>query len=190
MPNVAVRLIVTLYPYIIPYSTGLSSAIYSFVMLALPLAIYIFIDALYEKKKKYALGKKHKLGFVAGALVIVLMISFVMLISCQFKYGMIVIATDSMTGEINKGDAIIYTRYEGQTINEGQVVVFEKSKTKVVHRVVAVENINGVTRYYTKGDNNSDIDKGYITDADIIGLTNLKIAYIGFPTVWIREIFS
>ena len=189
-PNIVYRLIITLFPYIIPYTSQLSPALYSFARLVIPLIIYNFIDALYEPKRRYALQKKSKWSAVITAITLVLMILFVMLISCQFKYGMVVIATESMTGEINKGDAIIYTRYDDQTIEEGQVIVFKKNKNMIVHRVVDIQNINGVTRYYTKGDANNDMDAGYITDAEIFGLTDLKVAYIGVPTVWLREMFS
>ena len=33
-------------------------------------------------------------------------------------------------------------------------------------------------------------DKNYITDADIVGLTDMKIAYVGFPTLWLRELLE
>jgi signal peptidase I len=189
-PNISYRLITTLFPYIIPYTSQLSPALYSFARLVIPLIIYWFIDSLYERKRRYALGKKSRLSIAVSAAVLLLMLSFMMLISCQFKYGMIVIATESMTGELNKGDAIIYVAYDDQTIEEGQVVVFSRNKNKVVHRVVDVQNINGVTRYYTKGDANQDNDAGYITDAEIVGLTDFKISYIGMPTLWVRDIFS
>ncbi len=35
-----------------------------------------------------------------------------MVVSCRFRYGTLVIGTGSMTGTINKGDIIIYERYE------------------------------------------------------------------------------
>lgn len=189
-PNISYRLITSLFPYIIPYSSQLSPALYAFARLAVPLIIYWFIDLLYERRRRYALEKKSKASFAVGVIALGLMVAFIMLISCQFKYGMIVIATDSMTGELNRGDAVVYTAYDGQSIEKGQVIVFEKNKTRVVHRVVDVQNINGVTRYYTKGDANEDDDAGYITRADIIGLTNFKISYIGMPTLWVRDIFS
>jgi signal peptidase len=113
-----------------------------------------------------------------------------MLISCQFEYGLIVVATESMTGEINKGDAVLYRRYDGQPIEEGQVIVFERNRTKVIHRVVDIQNIDGALRYYTKGDANEENDAGYVTEPEIIGLTDHKIPLIGYPTVWIRDLFS
>ena len=118
------------------------------------------------------------------------MISIVMLISGQFKYSAIVIATESMTGEINKGDLVLYERYDDQIIVEGQVIVFKKDKSTIIHRVVEIDVVNGQTRYYTKGDANELRDAGYITDSSIIGVTNIKLSYLGYPTLWIRDLFK
>jgi signal peptidase I len=63
-------------------------------------------------------------------------------------------------------------------------------KNRIVHRVVRIENINGEVRYYTKGDFNETEDSGYRTESDIVGLTDLKIAYIGYPTLWLHEFIS
>ena len=190
-PNISYRLLITLFPYVIPYSSQLSAAIYSFARLLVPLFIYLFVHALYEKKdKRHKSSKGVRWMYAVVTAFVLLMTSFIMLVSCQFRYGLVVIATESMTGEINKGDAILYTRYDGQTIEEGQVIVFERNKNKVIHRVVDVQNIDGVVRYYTKGDANKENDAGYVTSADIIGLTDHKIPYIGLPTIWIRDIFS
>jgi signal peptidase I len=115
-------------------------------------------------------------------------IALTMLISCQFRFGAIVIATESMTGEINKGDMIIYERYDDQIIEEGQVIVFLDGKSKIVHRVVKIDQFGGENRYYTKGDANVTLDVGYRTEEDIFGLTDIKVAYVGYPTLWLREI--
>jgi signal peptidase len=119
-----------------------------------------------------------------------LVVAIAMLISCQFRFGAIVVATESMTGEINKGDMIIYERYDGQHIEEGQVIVFLRHKSRVIHRVVEIERIGNEVRYYTKGDANDDRDAGYVTKEDIVGLTDLKLAYVGYPTLWLREIIK
>jgi signal peptidase len=103
---------------------------------------------------------------------------------------MLVIATESMTGTIDKGDAVVYERYDGGPIEKGQVIIFEKNGVTTVHRVVDVENINGETRYYTKGDANESQDIGYITSQYIVGTTDLTIKYIGHPTLWMRQIFK
>jgi signal peptidase len=114
-----------------------------------------------------------------------------MLISCQFRFGALVIATESMTGEINKGDMIIYEQYDDQPIEVGQVIVFtQNNQNRIVHRVIKIETVNGEKRYYTQGDANPAPDDAYRTEADIIGLTDLKLAYVGYPTLWLKELLE
>lgn len=193
-PNIIFRSLTILHAYTFPITSGIEESIVNLVKLFLPIVIYIFIDALYEKKEKYALGKVSRVWrVISGALtavLVVIMIGSIMLISNQFKYGTLVIATESMTGEINKGDVIIFERFDGQAVEEGQIIVFERNGSMIVHRVVDIEIINGVARYYTKGDANEDNDAGYITDADIVGLTSYKLPYFGQATIWMRSIFD
>ena len=190
LPNIVYRVITTLYIYFVPTSTGMSDALDSCIRVMFPILMLAFISVMFEKKPKKAIQKGKKLGGFITVLTIIFIISIAMLISCQFKFGAIVIATESMTGEINKGDMIIYERYDGQKIEEGQVIVFLEKGSKIVHRVVKIEVIGGETRYYTKGDANENIDLGYRTEEDIFGLTDMKIAYIGFPTLWLRELLK
>lgn len=187
LPNIAYRLIFTLHPYIIPYKSRVPDSLLAFANLLLPLVIYFFIDFVYEKKRRYALRKKSKLAFALLIALFVFMTSLVMLVSNSFRFGAYVIATESMTGELNKGDIAIYKRYDGQKIEEGQVIVFNKNGMKVIHRVADISNIDGQNRYYTKGDANSELDLGYITSSDIVGLVDLKLPYFGYPTLWLRE---
>lgn len=189
-PSLIYRAATTLYIYIIPYSPNMANSLFSFIRILIPIAIYIFIDALYEKKRRYALGKKNKLEIPITVIALTIMIGVVMLVSNQFRFGALVIATDSMTGELNRGDAAIFERYDDQPLEEGQVIVFEKDKSMIVHRLVDIEYINGQIRYYTKGDANEDNDAGYITRASIVGLVDYKVPYIGFPTLWMRSLFS
>lgn len=192
-PNIVYRLITSLYLYLIPICPSTPDSLFAFANLLVPIIIYVFIKSLYankHKEKAVKAGKHSWIGIAATVLSISIMISIVMLISCQFRFGTLVIATDSMTGEINKGDAVVFEKYDGQIINEGQVVVFRDGKSLIVHRVVGIDRIDGVNRYITKGDANEDIDNGYITDADIESLVLFKVAYVGYPSIWIREIFN
>ncbi len=188
LPGIALRLIMALPTYFIPKIAAISDVLSACVKLLLPIVLLALVTALYSKKKKNAVRVGEKLTTVGVVLSVVILALIAMLISCQFKYGILVIATESMTGEINKGDAIIYERYDGQSIKEGQVIVFSQYETKIVHRVVKIENIGGETRYHTKGDANLENDLGYRTDADIVGVTDIKIAYVGFPSLWLREL--
>ncbi len=188
-PNIAFRLITTLYPFIIPYEPAVPDAIDALVRLLLPLIAYMFISALYIRKVRKAKKSGGKAQVAVFSVILVLMISLVMLISCKFRFGALVIATESMTGEINKGDAVIYDSYDGKTITEGQIIVFEKRGALFVHRVDMIENINGTTRFYTKGDANDERDDGYITASAIVGTVEAKVPFVGYPTIWLNSLF-
>ena len=156
----------------------------------MPIFIYVFINALYAKGKKYEKPQSKAKSFAFMGLSAAIMLSIVLLISGEFQYRAIIIATDSMTGEINKGDAIVYEEYEDQYIKEQDVIVFLRNKNRIVHRVVYMERIDGENRYYTKGDANEDMDDGYVTDADIEGVVLFKLPYVGYPSILLRDAFK
>ena len=194
LPCLIYRAITVWSLYLIPYASGIPDSLVGMIQLLLPIAIYFFIDSLYEKRRRYALGEKsfaHKtVSHVLTALAVIIMVGTVMLVSNQFKYGALVIATDSMTGSINKGDVVIMEKYDTQAIEKGQVIVFASGKAMFVHRVVDIEIINGSPRYYTQGDANEDRDSGFRTKNDIVGLVDHKIPSIGYPTLWLRSLFN
>ena len=193
-PNIVFRAVTILHAYTFSVTSGIEASLVNLFKLFLPIIIYFFIDSLYEKRVRYALGNISPVWKVASAIltavVVIIMVGTVMLISNQFKYGTLVIATESMTGELNKGDVVMFEKYDNQVIEEGQVIVFEKNRSMIVHRVVEIEIINGVARYYTQGDANEDRDFGFITDAEIVGVTSVKLPYFGYPTLWMRSLFK
>ena len=190
LPNIIFRLITTLYIYFMQTVAHMPDSLTACIKLILPIILLAFVMALFEQDKKKAVRKGKKFSAIATTLSVVFVLAVSMLISCQFRFGALVIATDSMTGEINKGDMILYEKYDDQPIKEGQIIIFIQDKSKIVHRVVKVENIGGETRYYTKGDANEDLDSGYRTASDIFGLTDVKLAYVGYPTLWLRDLIK
>lgn len=190
LPNTAFRLLLTLPASIMPVLPVIPNAIKSFSLVLLPLISWVFIDLLYAKKPKYALKRQGK-GTIAGTCVMIVCLTVViMLVSGLFSYKMIVIATPSMTGELNEGDAIIYKEYDGDIVEEGAVVVFSRNETDlIVHRVVDVQQIDGTLYYTTKGDANTSSDSGFITARNIRGIVKFKLPFIGQPTLWLRDLF-
>ncbi len=190
-PCLVYHLIMALYVHIIPIKPNVPRALPAFVLLLMPIAIRSFIGILFEKKTRRARKKSTHFGKVFAAIAVMLMLCFILLITCQFRFGLLVIATESMTGSIDRGDAIVYESYDTcRPIQENDVIVFSYNGKKTVHRVVEIHDINGQRQYITKGDANTDIDDGFRTDGDIIGLVHVKILYIGYPSLWLREAFN
>ena len=190
-PVIIYKALMLCYGYVIPLKPNLPDAMLAFVRLLLPIAAFLFVEMIYEKKKFVTPRTNVYMRTAFNCIMVIAMTLIIMLISCRFDYGMLVIASESMTGTIDKGDAIVYKRYEqGEIIDEGQVLVFEKNGITEVHRVIEIQHVNGELRYYTKGDANDYADSGFITSRDIVGLTDVTIKYIGHPTLWVRQVFK
>lgn len=190
------KLILFLYPYVFSVRPQIPEALLAFARIAIPIGIFFFIGLLYKTRSRYKVSdsvtSKAKKRLYTGATVaaVALAIAFVMLVSGVLPYKMIVIVTGSMTGTIDKGDAVIYRTYDGQTLQTDDVIVFEKDGALIVHRIVDITNRDGEIRYSTKGDANDSVDSGYITDGQIVGLVKLKIINMGYPSIWIRSLFK
>ena len=190
LPNILFKAVFALYPFILPVTPLMPEALLAVCRLLVPLITLGFIRTLYDTKRRFARVKHKALSYVSMTLVIALLVSIAMLISCQFRWCAIVVGSESMTGAFDKGDAVIYERYDDQVVEIGQVVVFEKDGVTTIHRVVDIKNINGVLMYFTKGDKNDHLDDGFITNSNLLGLVHLRVRYVGFPTIWLRQLFG
>ena len=95
-----------------------------------------------------------------------------------------------MTGTIDKGDIIIFEKYDNQLIQNNQIIAFKKDDKIIVHRIVEIKYVNDEKRYYTKGDANNERDSEYITDSEIIGLYKFKINKVGELTLIFNKLFE
>lgn len=187
---IAFRLITVLYPYIIPYTPDVYIFLRSFLRIIYPYFIYLFLEKTYSKSNFAVSYKDRRKEIISTSMLFIVLTSVVMLVSCEFKYGIIVIGSSSMTGTLNMGDATIYEEYNGQKLLKGDIIIFNKDNLQIIHRIIDIKNINGQIRYYTKGDANKDEDNWYLTDDNIKGISRLRIKYIGYPTLFVNELFS
>lgn len=184
------RLITTLYYYIIPIVPDVYVFFKTFLRMIYPFQMYLVIESTYAKTLLVSSQNTKRKNFVGIVVALILMSLLIMLISCKFKYGVLVVGSKSMTGSIDMGDAVLYERLDNRKLEKGKVVVFKKNGLKLIHRIVDIRNVNGQIRYYTKGDANPSMDSGYITKNEIIGFVNFKIKYIGYPTIWLNQMFN
>ncbi len=83
-------------------------------------------------------------------------------------YDIIVDLKVNNDSELKKGDIITFY---SNSINTGGYTI--------THRIYDITEVDGEIRYVTKGDNNNNIDEGYITFKDIVGKVRLIIPDIG-----------
>ena len=119
------KIITTLYMYIIPITPNIYIFLESVLKIIIPYFIYILMENLYNKSNEIISVKQTRKETIISIIVCIIVVFIIMLISCQFKIGILVIGSESMTGTINKGDAIIYEKYdEEEEIKTGDIIVF------------------------------------------------------------------
>lgn len=190
VPNIIHRIIITTYMYILPIIPDIYIFFQSVFRIIYPYIIYFILDYAFATDNFKVALKNQKINAVSLTISIVICISIVMLISCKFKYGIMVVGSSSMAGSINKGDAVIFEQYNGQELQEGQVIIFDKDNIQTIHRIQDIQILNGEKIYYTKGDNNQQKDDGYRTEQDINGIVKVKLVYVGWPTICVNKIFN
>lgn len=189
-PIITYRLITGLYSYIIPIIPKVMIFFRTVFRMIYPYFVYMILEYSYSKSNRVNNFRERKGRIVGTTLLIVISVLITMLVSCKFTYGAIVVGSGSMTGTINKGDVIIYEKYENQKIQQGDIIIFIYQNSQIIHRVIKTEIVNKEYRYYTKGDANQEIDNWYVTQKDIVGIFQLKVKYVGYPTIWVNDIFK
>ena len=182
------RIITTVYVYVFPIIPDLYIFLESIIKMVVPYIIYIILENVYSKQKLVVTIETRKKERIRSTIVCIITVIIVMLISCKFKYGVLVIGSGSMTGTINKGDIILYEKYKNtDDIKVGNIIVFYEDDIKVIHRIIDQKLMGEETRYYTKGDANQKQDEGYRETKDIIGQVKARIPYMGWFTLWIND---
>ena len=185
------RLITVLFIYVVPFVPSVYIFFRTFMRMIYPYVIYFTIERQFSNSNFEIAAHDKKRSFIETSVVLVLVCIIVGLVSCKFTFGVLVVGSKSMTGSIDVGDAVVYTSKDrGIKPSKGDVIIFEKNGAKLVHRVVSVQEYNGRIRYYTKGDANSTMDDGYVTGDNLIGVVNFRVKYVGYPTLWLRQLFN
>lgn len=192
-PNLVYRYLMELPRYILPIITSFGVYIESVIYISFPIIVFIIIynDFKKREKKNIILSSKFKKNtkFIYYIVTIIL-ITIVSLTSGYFKYQAIVIATGSMTPNINKGDMVVIEKVapkDAKKLKEGEVLAFKREDKIVVHRIYKIYTSGNEIFFKTKGDHNNAPD-GYLTEAkEILGTVKFNIRYIGYPTVALYE---
>lgn len=105
----------------------------------------------------------------------------------------VVIASESMTPHMRKGDFMILRKTPSESIQKGDVVAFKVPspyddlyQSPTVHRVIEKWTENGVTYFRTKGDANLNPDAWTLPAGNMIGKCVTIIPYLGLPILFIK----
>ena len=93
------------------------------------------------------------------------------------------VQSESMAPTFDQDDLIIIKKCDPSTLEVGDIVTFhaiiDNQYALNTHRIISINEVNGLNSYTTKGDNNELADQHVIADGDIVGKYVGKIPYMG-----------
>lgn len=168
-------------------------------------------NLLKTKKRKKAMKTIKSIGFYGFMIIIIpfFIISLVDKFSGDVTMinnkGVVVIATGSMSEKNSKNQYIVDNNLNNQ-FDAYSIIVIEKVETEeeielydvisfindkginVIHRIIKIETIDGITRYETRGDSNSASDKYHPKFEDIQGrYIDENVPYIGIFVLFMQS---
>ncbi|MCS7128026.1 MAG: signal peptidase I [Sulfolobales archaeon] len=106
----------------------------------------------------------------------------------------------SMLPTLREGDLVFSYKPKPSEINVGDVVIYRRGSTLIIHRVIAVLNEGNSTCYLVKGDNNPTVDPAlppckngipYLNiEGKVIEVSGyvLKLPYLGYYSLWLNNL--
>ena len=190
-PIILYALVIGLYRYLFPIIPNPDQYLTSIIMFLVPVGygyrIYKFYDKVKDKEIERNYNKKTFGYLIIPSLIIIILVYFT---SGYFHYHAIAVASGSMTPNILKGDIVVIEKIDGDysKLKKGQVIAYKYDNIVIVHRLINIIEEKGTYYFYSKGDANESEDNWVITEDMIIGIVNVKIPYLGLPTVWLNEL--
>lgn len=183
------KLVVDLYMFVLPIVPNLGYYIYAVVKVMVPYIIFYVINKnlLQEDSRRIFVNKSRGIYTFP---VLVIAVVLVILISGLFKYKLIAVATNSMNPIFYRGDAVMIEYKKPNEVELGDILAYEHKGIIITHRIVEITEDNGKLYFATKGDANEIADPYITPQEDVIGKVDYVVKYIGFPTVWTKELME
>lgn len=190
LPSLIFKMTITLYAFVLPIVPNLGPYLYAVINIVMPFVIYEAvsrIDLFYDRDRKRF---RHISISIFTIPLIAFLLFLTILISGIFNYKLIAIGSDSMRPTYARGDAIIFEKAKAKDIKKGDILVFRNNGITITHRVTNITTKDDVLYFTTKGDANAHEDAFTTSSDQVDGKVVLVSKYIGFPTLWINNIFN
>lgn len=162
--------------------------------IVVPAIIYLVLkySSNYKAVRTRSNGRKKQNPLIYVPVFSIILI-FVLFMAGIFIYEPIAVLSNSMNPVFYRGDVVIYRKVDNnklKNIKKYNIIVYSKDGQAVVHRVVDKYIKDGETYFITKGDANISNDLNPVSESQVIGVYQLSIKYIGYPSVWLNQIFN
>jgi signal peptidase len=180
--------LIAVVPPIIPnydwYLIGVSS-------LLLTIVTYVLTDKQIQHQRSHRSKQLQHLKKANDIMFVIVIVGLAAFMSGFFSYRPLAILSNSMKPVYSRGSIVVIERISSPVdVKVGDIVQYESEGKTITHRVVAIDAASdgsGKRVYTTKGDNSPSKDP-IVPGNQIGGVVKAQIPYIGYPTIWLREL--
>lgn len=190
-PVMVLSLLLGVTPYLLPIVPDYSEFMKSLFNVLVPTILLIYMLKYFDDRINVELlGKTDsKKNIVINSIFICTLLVVTYFVSGYFKYSAIAIASGSMSPTFTKGSVVIVKKIKDKNkLDVGDIIAYNYDGKIVIHRLSNIVEIRDERWYYTKGDANEKEDNYKIEEDMILGVVNVAIPLIGYPTVWLSEL--
>ena len=191
-PNIFWLLIANLYTVVLPIVPNVGLYIESLIEFLFPFILMYNVYSFFAKRDKdIPISYIKKRVYIEIPILAIFVFILAYFVSGFFRFYAIAVATGSMVPKINVGDVVIVDQQiDYKDLKVGEVIAYKYDNIVVVHRLCDIVVIKDDYYFYTKGDANNAMDNYIIYPDTIIGKVEVKVPYIGLPTVWLNQLFE
>lgn len=195
IPNIIYRSVIQVAFFITPVFPNLDWFGTALFEIITPSIVYFYMNYAQIKAEgdvsRRRINRDNPLNILPVYTILLMFVGFVLGL---FRNEPIAIVSNSMVPEFSRGDVVVVRKLdidESDKLKVGDVLQYEIDGRFVVHRIVKIkENDDGALVFTTKGDNNNAPDTNPVTESQIRGVVKYVIPKIGYPSVWLNDVFS
>ncbi len=195
IPNIIYRSVIQVVFFITPIFPNLDWFGTALFEIITPSIVYFYMNysqiKVEENVSRRRINRDNPLNILPIYAILIMFVGFVLGL---FKNEPVAIVSNSMVPAFSRGDVVVVRKLdvdETDKLKVGDVLQYEADGRYIVHRIVKIkEDDNGAFTYITKGDNNNAPDSNPVTESQIRGVVKYVIPKIGYPSVWLNDMFS
>lgn len=195
IPNIIYRSVIQIVFFITPIFPNLDWFGTALFEIITPSIVYFYMNyaqiKVEENVSRRRINRDNPLNILPIYAILIMFVGFVLGL---FKNEPVAIVSNSMVPAFSRGDVVVVRKLdvdETDKLKVGDVLQYEADGRYIVHRIVKIkEDDNGAFTYITKGDNNNASDSNPVTESQIRGVVKYVIPKIGYPSVWLNDMFS
>lgn len=188
------RSVLAAFWWLCPIIPDLQWGLKALIGVGAPVAGVILVNGYcgYFDRKTQPMKRAKAASFPAGWVVTGLCIVVVgWFVVGGFPLKPALVGSGSMSPTFNTGDVVVISKVSATTLKKGDVIEYRKEdKTKVIHRVIAINDINGAASFITKGDANNAADALPVDPQNVEGKVVMVVPKIGWISVGIRQLIK